>query len=651
MSDRLDQLCEALGLVWVYRDGSGLERTAPEETRYAVINAMGFPATCEADLDRHLARLNSDATNRLIPMWYVTEPGMPIDLPLNSEGFLDLKETPFDITITTDNGETTSSTLTKSAPEEGSVTLPPMKIGQYGVELAGQRCTLLVAPRNVKEAERGWGVTVPLYGLRTKTEGGIGDYTDLGRCASIMGGKGAGFVGINPVHAGFPLDTPAFSPYAPSSRRHFNIIHIATPETDPEPDGTLIDYDSAIPEKLSALKAAYLTFQDSADPTEFEIYCVEQGVSLSLFALHQVLSEKYGPYWPDWPEALRDSSGPAAEKAMTDLAPQIRFHKWLQWQAGLQLAEAQAAAKASGMAHGLYLDLAVATHPAGAETWTNPDQFPKDISLGAPPDAFSSDGQNWGIAPLDPHKMARDGFAIFTETLRQQMRHAGMIRIDHILGFERAFWVPEGLPGLYVTMPKQAMLAIARIEAYLTDTLIIGEDLGNVPDGLRHDLATSRILGCSVAMFERAWDGDMGFFHPDHYREQALASLSTHDLPTWKGWRSGRDIEWRGRLGDVPTEELETLKQERRRDVALFNQTLGDNTGSIDVAHRHLAATKSRLVAVQIENILQMEEQPNYPGTIHEHPNWRRRLPCSLDQISHDPRLDWTTQLMREQNR
>ena len=305
---------------------------------------------------------------------------------------------------------------------------------------------------------------------------------------------------------------------------------------------------------------------------------------------------------------------------------------------------AAARARGAGMGLGLYLDLAVGTHPAGAETWEDRASFARGVSLGAPPDAFSPEGQTWGVAPFSPPALADTGFAALAETLAAQLRFAGMLRIDHILGFDRAFWVPEGMPGLYLAMPREALLAVARIEAARAGAVIVGEDLGNVPEGLAAALDQSGILGCRVAMFERNWETG-AFRDAAEWDAEVLAAFSTHDLPTWKGWRAGRDIDWRARLGRSADPAGE--RRARGQEVAALDAVIGGAAGEVEALHAFLGRSPCRLAALQAEDILGLEEQANLPGTIHEHPNWRRRLPVDAGAFAADPRLAAAAAIMK----
>lgn len=597
----LDRLCARMNLQSDYVDGAGRSQSAPRESRLAVLAAMGLAVDGDADAAEALADLPPP------PRWQVVACDAPAPLTPDTEWCLTLED-----------GRTESGT--NGAP------LPPLPAGIHWLKTdPGPAMALLAAPVSLQLPRPAWGLTVPLYGLWQGTRAGAGSYAALALLAEALVPSGAGFLGINPVHAGF-ADPLNYSPYAPSHRRRWNVLHIDAGAGHAD-SGALVDYMQVWPAQLAALRARFSTAP--RDPA-FEQWRAREGKALEDFVTHQALSEIYGPYWPAWPEALRGPDRPLVRHFAAENPTALRFHAWCQWQAEIQLA---AAAHAAGpMAHGLYLDLAVGTHPAGAETWAEPGLFARAVSLGAPPDRLGPSGQRWNLAPMDPRALAATGFAALAQTLRQQLRVARLLRIDHILGFERAFWMPDGLPGLYVQMPRQAMLAVARIEAARAGATIIGEDLGTIPEGLRAALAESGILGCRVAMFERDWHGDGAFLPASRYDSHAMVSFGTHDLPTWAGWRIGRDLEWRSRLGELP--ELDAARRARGAEVAAFDAAAGTEGGDVNALHRFLGATPAPLVALQAEDICGAVEQPNLPGTVDEHPNWRRRLPLSVTEIA-----------------
>jgi len=612
MTEALDALCSALGIVWRHADGTGRSIEAPVETRRALAAALGHPAETEAAAAAELAGLRPGA---LPPALVVVEGEAP-SLPQGARLLLE-------------------------AGGEGDPAAPVPR-GLHRVVYDGQAAPLVAAPARLALPALGWGVTAPLYGLWSGRQGGMGDYALLAEAAAGLGRLGADFLGINPIHAGFAADPGATSPYSPSHRARLDIRHVAVPRAE-GPAGALIDHAVEIPAQAAALRAAFAEVQAAGGPgPEFAAWRAAEGVALERFATHQALSDRFGPSWPLWPAAYRDPASRCVAGFAEARAEAVTFHAWAQWMAETQLAAAQARARAAGMRFGLYLDLAVGTRPDGAETWADPGLYATSVSLGAPPDAFAPEGQSWGLAPLNPGALLARGLDPLAAILRAQFRHAGLLRIDHILGFARAFWVPPGLPGAYVTMPRAAMLAVVRLEAARAGATVVGEDLGVIPEGLRADLAASGVLGCRVMMFET---DHAGRFHPpEAWPEPVLASFSTHDLPTLRGWAAAREIDWWERIGNLAPEDAEGHRARRRGAVAALAEAA--DGADAPAVHRFLAATPARLVAVQAEDVFDCVEQANLPGTTSGHPNWRRRLPVPAAAFATDPRLLGTARLM-----
>ncbi|RVV99613.1 4-alpha-glucanotransferase [Mesobaculum littorinae] len=627
MTTAIATLGQKLGILPDYLDQAQETRETSEQTYAALLRAMGTdPDAAESALDA----LQAEETARPLPLWQVIACDSEVTLDGIAEGVewhLDFED---------------GAKRRGQGPQLGRL---PLGIHRLWVE--DVFCWLLTAPETLPQPARGWGVTLPLYGLRTAAQGGVGTYHDLAAAVGSLGAGGADFAGVNPIHAGFPQDPRAFSPYSPSSRRRFSTLHIAAGAETTGDD--LIDYDTVVPAQNAALERLW---SDMAPDPDFEAWREAEGASLRRFALHQALSEEFGPVWTHWPAAYRDPTHPEVASFAERNGHRIAYHSWLQWLAEGQLADVRRAAAEAGMSLGLYLDLAVGTHPGGAETWANPELFARGVSLGSPPDGFSPDGQTWALAPMQPATLAQQGFRPLAAILRAGLRYANVLRIDHILGFERAYWVPEDgkTPGGYVSMPKAALLAVARIEAARAGAVVIGEDLGNIPEGLRADLDASGVLGCRVAMFEQDWDAGEGAFLPARaYDTGALTSFSTHDLPTWEGWRAGRDIDWREKLGSHGPEAADEQRRLREVERASLERLIG-GTSARDL-HAFLAATPSRLVAVQIEDILGLEEQANLPGTVYDHPNWRRRLPVAAADLGQVPGLKETAEVMAAEER
>lgn len=605
-------LARLMGVQPDYTGIDGVRRDTAPESAAMCLAAMGIDLDPSAITERRKAEEAAQAA-RAVPVAQVVEAGQAGP------------ELPGDWAIELEDGRSL----------EGRGPLPPLPMGVHRVADRDD-AWIVAAPRSLPLPARGWGVTLPLYGLRTEEAGGIGDYRDLEAAVRALAAGGAGFVGINPVHAGFPTDPAAISPYSPSHRRRLSTRHLHIVGAPRLGNGPHLDYPEAERAVRHAAEAAF------PGPDAGRAALSEGGADLRRFATHQALSEVEGPYWDSWDPALRDPEGPAVAAFAARNGDRIGLHAWLQTAAEAQLS---AAAKAgAGMAHGLYLDLAVGTHPFGAETWAEPGIFASGVSLGAPPDAFSPDGQVWNLAPFAPMALARSGFRALAETLRYQFRFARLLRIDHILGFERAFWAPtdRSVPGAYVAMPRAAMLAVVRIEAARAGATVVGEDLGNIPGGLREALAAAGILGCRLAMFEPEET-------PDAYPERAMTSFGTHDLPTYAGWREGRDIAARAHIGLIRADSASAEQARRQEEVARLHRTLGGD--GADRVHAHLAASGSRLVAVQVEDALGLADQPNLPGTVACYPNWRQRLPVAAEDLGADPGIRRAAEVMAANGR
>lgn len=641
MADPTAQLAQRLGVVGSYTDQLGRRHRTSKASQRALLHALGVTTGSDREATDHLARLEAEDLARVLPPYVIAAPDAPPRLALPQDA---------DWVLTREDGSTHQG--------RGPGNLPAVPLGLHRLALGPHRTTLIVAPPCLPLPPRGWGVMLPLHAVREVGRDGIGTYADLTEAGMGLGARGAGFLGLNPIHAGFFADPGSFSPYSPSHRRRLSPFHIAVPEAVGAGD-PVIDYAREIPARRAALAAAFAAFNTAGDDPEFHSYRRSEGAALERFALHQALSDLHGAYWTDWPAALRDPDSAACAQARNTLQDEITFHAWAQWRAASDLGRANRAMREAGMAHGLYLDLAVGTHPAGAETWEDRRSFAFDASLGAPPDAFSADGQAWGLAPFNPRALIEDGFGALAETLRCQLAHAGLLRIDHILGFDRAFWVPAdpNARGAYVRMPRDAMLAVARLEAARAGATLIGEDLGNLPRGLRKALRASGILGCRVQMFERSWTGPVRYRAPESFEPVAIASFSTHDLPTWAGWREAHDIETRRDLGHITEDYARSETAQRKEDVTAFDamtapcRPAGSDPANNAAMHHALAASTSALAMVQIENVLDMNAQPNLPGTVSEYPNWRQRLPLAPRALANDPRMRLTAEIMGAQAR
>ncbi|MCP4382245.1 MAG: 4-alpha-glucanotransferase [Hyphomicrobiales bacterium] len=542
------------------------------------------------------------------------------------------------------------------------------------------------------EDGRCWGIACQLYSLRSERNWGIGDFEDLGRLAEVAAAAGADFLGVNPLHALFLAAPQRCSPFFPSSRRFLNSLYIAVDKVPGanalgerlEPPekiraGHLIDYVKVGEAKRKALGLLYSSFEDggsAAEKAEVAEFAAEQGRALFLHALFEALSEEmvergHGATWHNWPDEFRDSDSDAVRAFAASNVGDVAFHSWLQWVADRQLAAAHARALAAGMRIGLYLDLAVGVAPDGSETWASRDLVVSGIRIGAPPDYFNAAGQDWGLAPLSPSGLVAHDFDPYRLMLDSALRHAGALRIDHVMSIYRLYWIAEGFTaadGVYVHYPFQAMLRTLADVSMHHRTIVIGEDLGIVPPGFREVLRAAEMQSYRVLFFEKA---DDMFQQPEAYPCEGLACITIHDLHTLAGWWQGRDVVVLDAAGVLQDHDLgqlfEQRAHERRRLLGLLWEkgllpegmvsVLHDQIDPpadlpLDVAvalHRLIARTPCRLVAVAAEDLTGATEQVNVPGTTHEHPNWQRRLDVPIEQLTAHPLFDAITNAMRDE--
>jgi 4-alpha-glucanotransferase len=698
---QLARLARLYGIEPGYRDIWGRRHVTSAGSQRALLTAIGVPAASAAEVESSLAAAEATAAREPLPPVIVTRSARPSAIVTLPEATRRLSWS-----VRTEAGPILRGEVNPHAllPIDSTATvgtryrrcrlpLPRLPIGYHRLELAdGVAASLIVTPRrafavaDLGAGDRLWGVTAPLYGLRSATNWGVGDLADLGELAAVCAGLGAAFVGVNPIHAQLPAAPERYSPYSPSSRRFLNVLLIAVAQV-PELAGSetarallastgfqarlerarrarLIDYPAVAALKLEVLALLHESFR--AQPhgprqAAFEAFRRAAGVSLERQALFDALFEHFRGQdpahhtWRTWPLPYQDAASAEVARFAAAHRERVAFFSWLQWLAREQLEAAQRRA-APAMPLGLYLDLAVGVSPDGAEAWADREAIVAGASLGAPPDEFNAAGQNWGLAPLSPPALRARAYAPIIEVLRSGMRHAGALRIDHILGLQRSFWWPaDGAPGAYVRQPVYDLLGVVALESQRQRCVVVGEDLGTVPAGLRQLLERTGVLGCSVLYFEREPDGS--FRRPASYRAGSVASIGTHDLPTLAGFWAGRDIDWRERLGLYRERgQAEHERAGRRTELAALLRLLqveglladGIEPGAppqdlpwpvVVALHRMLARSPALLMALQLEDALGAIEQANLPGTIEEHPNWRRRLARTVSQLGRARRL------------
>ncbi len=568
--------------------------------------------------------------------------------------------------------------------------LPAQPPGYHNLHLLGEgasEAALIVAPPQCffPSERKYWGVAAQLYAVRSERDWGMGDFGDLSRLSAWVAGQGASFVGVNPLHALF-LDTPEdASPYSPSSRLFLNPLYL---DVTSVPDfaecgaardmlrgpgvagalrtvrgAELVDYTLVSRTKLSVLEALYKHFRKNHLPfgdtraKSFRDYCARAGRALDDFAVFQALSEMLGTHdWRRWPDAFRDPRGEDTARFAAAQDERLSFFRYLQWQSDAQLGAAARIGREKGLALGLYKDLAVSVGAASADHWANRTAFLSDLRIGAPPDPFNEKGQEWGVVPLNPFALKAQAYAHFRALLAANMRHAGVLRVDHVMGWQRLFVIPEGSPateGVYLRYPLEDFLAIAALESRRNECALVGEDLGTVPEGFRERMASANVLSCRVFYFEQ--DGGR-FRDPGEFPRQATVSVATHDLATLRGYWTADDIAIKARLGIFRSVDEETrAREDRARDKRLLLEALAragllpegiDRAADVawsqaisDALHVYLARTPSVLLALQLDDILGEQVQVNLPGTSSEYPNWRRRHSVTLEAMENDPAL------------
>jgi (1->4)-alpha-D-glucan 1-alpha-D-glucosylmutase len=716
----LDRLCASCGIESAYRDVWGAQRTVPTETRIALLAAMDVNVASDADIERALEQRELNAWRRPLPAVRVVRAGsasgdLTVALPEARAGVR------FEWTLVTEQGERRSGGFT---PRDLAVTaqrriggagfaafrftLPELPVpGYHRIELRAPghasaprvSMMLIVAPQRCYLPEavgrgRVWGPVVNLYGLRSERNWGIGDFSDLRALVELAADTGAGVVGVNPLHALFPHDPEHASPYSPASRLLLNVLYL-DPERIPEFSDCAAAREQvesrSFQEELRSLRASDLVHYRRVAQLKFRVLellyahfrehhfdlATDRGQALrayqraggetlhsaSLFyALQEALYARDATAWGwrAWPAEYRDPASASVAEFARDHAARIEYYDYLQWNAEQQLETAGRRALDLHLGVGIHLDLAVGADPGGAETWGQQALYADRVTVGCPPDEFGPAGQDWGIPPLLPERLTAAAYSPFVTLLRANMRHAGALRIDHVMGLMRQFWVPAGARpdrGGYVSYPVDDLFGVLALESERNGCMVIAEDLGTLPEGLAERLSAADILSYRLLYFQRESDG--AFTAPARYPPQALAAVSTHDLPPLRAFWLGRDLDLRTRLELYPNEALrERQLVERAQDrarllMALEREgmlpsaitadpvTAPDMTAELILAvYRFLARAPTWLLMVQPEDVFGLLEQINVPATTGaQYPNWRHRLPVALEHWRDDARF------------
>ena len=708
MASPLHRLCDLIGILPEYYDIWGNHHPTSDETRHAILGAMGISTEDASALEATLQDVQRKRWQRRLPPVHVEKENTPIRLCMYLPEQLASRD--FQWRLILESGATQEHPFTPGQLQHVDSTqldgeswhayileLPPIaEPGYHRLEVGAEGQATEVAliiypgrsfqPEALQQGKRVWGLSVQLYGVRSERNWGMGDFTDLRKLVEWAAANGASAVGVNPLHALFPHNPDHASPYSPSSRQYLNVLYLdveAVEEFAVCEDARARVMDPAFQARLKALRAfwlvdyaevAALKFQilellyqqfrrqhlasESARGRAFRDFQAKGGTELRGFAVYQALQDHlfkrnkriWG--WPVWPKALRNPESAEVAAFAATHQERIEFFQFLQWQAEQQLGAAGRRSRELNMAVGLYQDLAVGVEKGGAECWMHKQLYALDAHIGCPPDDFNLKGQDWGLPPWIPERLQEAGYAPYIAMLRANMQIAGALRVDHVMGLLRLYWVPPGMKGdrgAYVSYPFRDLLGILVLESQRNQCLVVGEDLGTVPPEVREAMHEFGLLSYRLFYFERNWD-EGSFRAPSEYPAQALVAVSTHDLPTLKGFWSGVDLDLRTKLNLYPSEEsrnaqISGREQDRTRILralereGLLPQGLDasqDHHPEISPAlvqaiHRYIARTPAQIALVQAEDLLGEKEQANLPGTTTQYPSWQRKLTINLE--------------------
>jgi 4-alpha-glucanotransferase len=711
----LERLATLRGIADAYHNYRGELKYFSLQTKIGILSAMGCAVDDDSELAAGLAQAEAVRWRKLLPFVATAHSAricFDVNVAAAEFGAAIIWRVHFEdgsrsdgVTSTADcaeswRGEVAGSWITRRRFEL-PLDLPP-GYHEFEAQITGgaaDRCLLIVSPptcyepKAIAAGRRLWGVAVQLYTLRSRANWGIGDFQDLQLLVRWMAGCGAGFIGLNPLHALAPADPARCSPYSASSRHFLNVMYIAVPAIPEFPDCEAardrladrevaarleklraqehVDYCGVADLKFEILALLYQDFRDkhlatgSERARSFLRFVAERGAPLRLHARFDALDRYFratlgcASGWLSWPQEYRDVNGTAAARFALEHPAEVEFYAYMQWLAHEQLLSVQALTRELGMPIGLYGDYAVGANPSGSETWVDQASYSLGAEIGAPPDPLALRGQGWGIPPQDPAAMLAQRLQGFSRLIRNNMRYYGALRLDHVMSLCRLWWVPGGCSptdGAYVHYPLHQLLTVLSLESARSSCLVVGEDLGVVPDEMRHAMPEFGLYHYKVLLFEKT---DGRFRRPDEFVKRALATATTHDMPTLRSYWEGRDIELRRRLNLYPSAEIENeIFREREHDREMLLSALRDQalspahpstafepfTAELAAAlHLYLARSSTTLVALQIEDLLGMVDPVNVPGTDSEYPNWQRKLCADIEDMA--VRSDFAAQL------
>jgi 4-alpha-glucanotransferase len=660
--ENLRQLAQKAGVSPQWTDQAGSERAVSAESLREILAALGLPAATEAEIRDASALLDQAGLDA--PPLITARVGETFRLP-GAKGAAK-------IAVTLESGETRDV-----APLEilsGARRLPAFdQPGYHVAHLPGGDVVIATAPQRCVtfgdlKGGPGFGLGAQIYALRSRDDGGIGNFkgvAELGRAAARLG---ADVLAISPVHALFGADPQRFSPYSPSTRLFYNPLHADPAAVLPAAmvakavgqSGLAaemarlsalpqVDWPAAAPARLQFLRKLFEIFRDAPESAEFARFRQNASPLLRDHAVFEVLQPKFWREqkiwsWRDWPASFRDPAGAEVAAFARENAKELDFQIFLQWLTGQSFGAAQRACREAGMKVGLIADLAIGMDPDGSHSWSRPTDILSSLSVGAPPDYYAAEGQNWGLAALSPRAFATNGFSPFIATLRASLRHSGGLRIDHVMGLSRLWLIPRGrgaLEGAYVALPQKDLFRLMALESWRHRAMIIGEDLGTTPWGYRDFLKDQGVYGMRVLRFERHAHG---YTPPGEWSPDAVALTTTHDMIATAGWWKGADLD------DAPQRPRQQAERDSERSVlweAFRANGLAqserppawDGWPAVDAAIGFIARTPCALKIVAIEDALASDVQPNVPGTTVEKPNWRHRLDGEAASLLDDPHV------------
>lgn len=714
-SKALNSLVEMRGIETQYIDAWGNPAQVEESVKAKLLNVMGYDTSSDDAMEAQIQ-------NTIDKVWL--KPLDPVQVLRESEHLVITVKLPIELVNDThvlnirfeDGAELRhefvpvdcdlidSSAIGDVEFQAYAVAInQPLATGYHNVDLLAEdddllaQMRLIVAPdrcytpEKIATGKKVWGLSVQLYCLRSESNWGIGDFSDLRFLVEKSAQQGADFIGLNPIHALYPSNPDACSPYGPSSRRWLNYLYIDVAQIEGYNDESVqslitnsgfqqqlqhvrevdyIDYDAVAKLKLAALSRVFEVFnqqylsKNTKINKAFKAFCAEGGESLDVLATFDAMQEhlksegKESWGWPVFPSKYSDYSSKDVARFKKQHAQRIKFYMFLQWQAALQFEHASDKAAELGMTIGLYRDLAVGVSEGSAEIWGNKSLYCTEASVGAPPDILGPLGQNWGLPPMDPVKLYEQAYQPIIDLFASNMKASGALRIDHAMALLRLWWIQKGdhaKQGGYVYYPVDDLLGILALESQRNQSLVIGEDLGTVPDEIRAKLADNGIYSYRVFFFEQAEDG--GFFSPSHYPVQSMSTLTTHDMPTLIGYWHCNDLALGKEVGLYQDETvLNSLYHDRHENKQQILNSLHGHLSVDDQVGRsaehtamnqalnqgmqvHMAGGSSALLSLQLEDWLQMDKPVNIPGTFNEYPNWKRKLTRSLSSIFDDPTI------------